>query len=305
MKPNSLLFCGAPKALLAACALATALGARADLLGEIKARGHMVLAHRDASIPFSYVDGQGRVMGYSMDLCHRLAQAVRTHLQLPTLPVKYLPVTSSTRIPAIAERRADLECGSTTNNAERRKRVDYTIAHFISSSRLIVRKDARIATLQDLAGKKVVSTRGSTNLKTLRRLDAEQLLRLDILEAEGHAEAFAMVVDGRAAAFAMDDVLLYGLRASAATPERYEVVGKVMSIEPYAIMLPKNEPAFKKVIDTEMRRIILDREIHALYKQWFESPIPPANINLQLPMPFFLRDSFKFPSDKVDDWYKD
>ncbi|MDG5976079.1 putative substrate-binding periplasmic (PBP) ABC transporter protein [Hydrogenophaga taeniospiralis CCUG 15921] len=288
-----------------ACALVLAPAVHADLLDEIKARKHMVLAHRDASIPFSYVDGQGRVMGYSIDICHRLVEAVRVHLALPALDVKYLPVTSSTRITAIAQRQADLECGSTTNNAERRKQVDYTVAHFVSSSRLVVRKRSGVTALTDLAGQKVVSTKGSTNLKTLKRLNAEQALRLDILEAEGHAEGFTMVADGRAAAFAMDDVLLYGLIATAERPDDYAVVGKVMSIEPYAIMLPKNEPAFKRLINEAMRRIILDREIYPIYQRWFESPIPPRGTNLKLPMPFFLRDSFKYPSDRVDDWYKD
>ncbi len=288
-----------------ACALLQIPDARADLLDEIKARKYMVLAHRDASIPFSYVDENGQVMGYSIDLCQRLVEAVRTHLGLPTLAVKFLPVTSSTRISAIAERQADLECGSTTNNAERRKQVDYTVAHFVSSSRLVVRKSTGVKTLADLRNRKVVSTKGSTNLKTLKRLNTENALQLVILEAEGHAEGFAMVVDGRADAFAMDDVLLYGLIANAERPADYAVVGKVMSIEPYAIMLPKNEPAFKKVINEAMRKIILDREIYPIYQRWFEAPIPPKGINLKLSMPFFLRDSFKYPSDRVDDWYKD
>lgn len=288
-----------------ACAVLLMTDAHADLLDEIKARKHMVLAHRDASIPFSYVDDKGQVMGYSIDLCLRLVEAVRAHLALPSLPVKYLPVTSSSRLTAIAERKADLECGSTTNNAERRKLVDYTVAHFMSSSRLVVRKSTGINGLPDLRGRKVVSTQGSTNIKTLRRLNKENALGLDIVEAVGHAEAFAMVAKGEADAFAMDDVLLYGLMATAERPADYAVVGKVMSIEPYAIMLPKNEPAFKKVVNETMRKLILDREIHPLYERWFENPIPPKGTNLKLPMPFFLRDSFKYPSDRVDDWYKD
>lgn len=303
---NSTLVIGSAAAQTAAVVLALAAApAHADLLDEIAARKYMVLAHRDASIPFSYVDDQGRVMGYSIDLCHRLVEAVRVHLKLPKLDVKYLPVTSSTRITAIAQRKADLECGSTTNNAERRKQVDYTIAHFVSSSRLVVRTSSGVKALTDLVGQKVVSTKGSTNLKTLKRLNAEQVLRLDILEAEGHAEGFAMVADGRAAAFAMDDVLLYGLIATSEKPDDYAVVGKVMSIEPYAIMLPKNEPAYRRLINGAMRNVIMDREIYPLYQRWFESPIPPKGNNLKLPMPFFLRDSFKYPSDRVDDWYKD
>lgn len=281
-----------------ACACAAAQGGE---LEKIRASGEIVLAHRDASIPFSYLDADKQPVGYSMDLCLKIVEAVRRELKLPQLAVRYLPVTSASRIPAIAEGKASLECGSTTNNAERRKRVDYTIAHFISAARLLVRAGSGVERLEDLAGKTAVSTRGTTNIKLLQGANDERLLKMKILEAADHAEAFAMVGTGKAEAFAMDDVLLFGLRANAPKPQDFQVVGKPMSIEPYAIMLPKDDAAFKKVVDAEMRRIIFSGEIHPIYQRWFTQPIPPRGINLELPMSYMLKESFRFPSDKVGD----
>jgi ABC-type amino acid transport substrate-binding protein len=220
---------------------------------------------------------------------------------LPTLGINYLSVTSSTRIPSIAQGKAAMECGSTTNTAERRKQVDYTIAHFISSARFLVRSDAGLGKVDDLANRTVVSTKGSTNLKTLERINAERALHMKIVEAADHGEAFSMVMQKKADAFAMDDVLLFGLRANSGQPEVTTVMGKPMTIEPYAIMLPKGDVALKRIVDTEMRRIILSGEINAIYRKWFEQPIPPKGINLALPMPYMLKDSFKYPSDKVAD----
>lgn len=281
-----------------ACACTVAQGGE---LEKIRASGEIVLAHRDASIPFSYLDADKQPVGYSMDLCLKIVEAVRRELKLPQLAVRYLPVTSASRIAAIAEGKASLECGSTTNNAERRKRVDYTIAHFISAARLLVRTGSGVERLEDLAGKTAVSTRGTTNIKLLQGANDERLLKMKILEAADHAEAFAMVGAGKADAFAMDDVLLFGLRANAPKPQDFQVVGKPMSIEPYAIMLPKGDAAFKKVVDAEMRRIIFSGELHPIYQRWFTQPIPPRGINLELPMSYMLKESFRFPSDKVGD----
>jgi ABC-type amino acid transport substrate-binding protein len=277
-------------------------GSAASQIDRIRATQEIVIAHRDASIPFSYLDDRQQPIGYTMDLCAKLVTALERELKIPAIKVRYLPVTSATRISAIADGLAAMECGSTTNTAERRKKVDYTIAHFISASRLLVRTDAGINTLDDLQGKSVVSTKGTTNIKTLERVGRERVLRLQVLEAQDHAEGFAMVRDHKAAAFAMDDVLLYGLRANSGEPDAFKVIGKSMSIEPYAIVLPKGDAAFKKIVDAEMRRIILSGEIKPLYRKWFEQPIAPKGINLALPMPAMLKDSFKFPSDKVADF---
>lgn len=276
-------------------------GTHAGQIDKIRATHEIVIAHRDASIPFSYLDEVSRPIGYTMDLCARIVSALERELKIAPIAVRYLPVTSATRIDAIAQGRAAMECGSTTNTASRREKVDYTIAHFISASRLLVRTDANIDRLEDLEGKLVVSTKGTTNIQTLERVNRERGLRLRVLAAQDHAEGFSMVQNRQAAAFAMDDVLLYGLRASAQQPEAFKVIGKSMSIEPYAIVLPKDDPAFKKLVDAEMRRIIQSGEIKPIYHRWFEQAIPPRGINLSLPMPAMLRDSFRYPSDKVAD----
>ena len=285
--------------LLFACL--SAMSAGADTLDTIRASGEITLAHRNASIPFSYVDADGRPMGYAVDLCLKLAEAIKRELKMNKLNVKYLLVTPDKRLSAISEGQATLECGSTTNNAERRKVVDFTIPHFISMARLLVRTDARIDALPQLAGRTVVSTKGTTPLDRLRRTNDDNSLNMKIVEAQDHAQAFAMVAGGQAAAFAMDDVLLFGLRANAPKPEDFQVIGKPMTIEPYAIMLPKGDAALKKVVDQEMRRIIQSGEINAIYAKWFTQPIPPKGINLALPMQHMLKDSFKYPSDKVGD----
>lgn len=272
-----------------------------SMLENIRNTREITIAHRDASIPFSYLNANQQPIGYAMDLCLKVVDAIKRELKLPSLDVKYLKVTSATRIPAITQGQAALECGSTTNTVERRKEVDYTIAHFISSARFLVRVDSKIERLEDLEAKQVVSTRGSTNLKTLERVNAERGLKMKVIEAADHGEAFNQVAQKKADAFAMDDVLLFGLRANATEPQAFKVIGKPMTIEPYAIMLPKGDTAFKRVVDTEIRRIILSGEINAMYRKWFEQPIPPKGINLNLPMPFMLKDSFKFPSDKVAD----
>lgn len=272
-----------------------------DMLDQIRSSQAITIAHRDTSIPFSYLDAEQKPIGYAMDLCLKVVDAIKRELKIPALKVNYLSVTSATRIPSIAQGKAAMECGSTTNTAERRKSVNYTIAHFISSARFLVRKDSALLKLEDLENRVVVSTKGSTNIKTLERINAERGLKMKVLEAADHGEAFSMVAQKKADAFAMDDVLLFGLRANSAQPDAYSVIGKPMTIEPYAIMLPRGDAAFKKLVDAEMRRIILSGEINAIYRKWFEQPIPPKGINLNLPMPYMLRDSFKYPSDKVAD----
>lgn len=287
--------------LLAVLCAGMAAASAAAELDRIRQAGKIVVAHRESSIPFSYLDANQRPVGYSMDICARVVNAIRAQLKMPDLPVEYLMVTASTRVPAIASHKASLECGSTTNTAERRKQVDYTIPHFISLSRFLVKKASGIQRIEDLAGKRVVSTKGTTSLTVFRRLDKELGLRATVQEADDHAAAFAAVAKGEADAFVMDDVLLYGLRAVAAKPDDFVVVGKPLTIEPYAIMLPKDEPAFKALVGDEIRRLIRTGEIYQLYTKWFERPVPPKGVVMQMPMSFLLRDSFKFPSEKVGD----
>ena len=235
--------------LLATAAAAHTAGALADELDRMRSTGEIVLARRESSLLFSYLDANNEPVGYSVDPCLRVVEALRKELKMSALKVRWLPVTSASRNPAIAEKRASLECGSTTNNAERRKLVDYTIAHFIASSRFLVKTDKGIAQMQDLAGKRVISTKVTTNVKALYRLNEEHGLKMDIAEASDHAEAFGAVQANKADAFAMDDVLLYGLLAISSNPKSFAVVGKPMTVERYAMMMPKGELALKAIVD--------------------------------------------------------
>jgi ABC-type amino acid transport substrate-binding protein len=284
-------------------ALATALTILACLpaqagpvLDEIRNKGRIVIAHRESSVPFSYVDG-GKPVGYAVDLCRRVAEAVKNRLGLRTMAVEYVKVTPADRIPVIVERRADLECGSTTNNAERRQKVAFTVPHYLTGARYLVRADSEIDDLQSFKGKKLVSTTGTTPLKAIIKANGERLLGITVIEAPDHARAVEMVEKGEADGFAMDDVLLYGLRAGRPDPNKLKVVGKFLTVEALSIMLAKDDPEFKQMVDDEMKRLVTSREAHALYERWFASPIPPKNAPLNIPMTYLLKDLWKYPTD--------
>lgn len=285
-------------ALVAALVLAGGSATAGPVLDRIKERGKIVIAHRESSVPFSYVVDR-KPMGYAVDLCLRVAEAVRKNLQLKTLPIEYVQVTPADRIAAVAEGRADLECGSTTNNAERRQKVAFTVPHYITGARFMVRADSSIDSLAGFEGKKLVSTKGTTPLKAISAANRERLLGIQILEAPDHARAREMVERGEADGFAMDDVLLFGLIAGSADPSKLKVVGKFLTIEPLSIMLPKDDPAFKRIVDDEMKRLISTREAHAIFERWFMRPIPPKNTALNLPMSYLLKDFWKYPTDQV------
>jgi glutamate/aspartate transport system substrate-binding protein len=292
MKVSSVLWMAA----LAAAAGAAHAGAALD---RIRERGAIVIAHRESSVPFSYLDADKKPVGYAMDLCLQIASAVRRKLGAPGLPVKYVMVTAATRIAAVAEGKADMECGSTTNNAERRQKVAFTIPHYVTGARYLVRTDSPIDALAHFEGRKLVSTKGTTPLKAIEQANRERLLRINVLEAPDHAKAVDMVEAGEADGFVMDDVLLYGLRAGRKDPEKLKVVGKFLTIEPLAIMLPKDDAEYKRVVDDEMRRLIYSREAYTIFDRWFTQPIPPKNKPLNLPMNYLLRDYWKYPTDQV------
>ena len=253
-------------------------------LKKVKDSGSITLGHRESSVPFSYYDDKQQVVGYAMDLCNKIADAVKKELKLDKLEVKLNPVTSATRIPLMANGTVDLECGSTTNNLERQQQVSFTITHFVTANRFVSKKAANLLTVDSLKGKTITSTSGTTNIKQITEIGGQKNLGLNILPAKDHAEAFLMVETDRAAAFVMDDILLYSLVASAKTPGNYVISKDALSVEPYGIMLRREDPAFKKVVDTEMSRIYKSGEINAIYDKWFTKPIPPKGINLNLPM---------------------
>lgn len=268
-------------------------------LDHIKQTGRMVLAHRESAVPFSYLDGDKKPVGYALDLCLKLAEAVRKKLDMKTLAIEFLLVTPTNRIAVVAEGRADLECGATTNNAERRQKVAFTVPHYIAGARYMVRADSPIEQLAMFEHKKLVSTQSTTPLKIVRQANNERLLGITLIEVPDHGKAVEMVQSGEADGFVMDDVLLYGLISASPDPAKLKVVGKFLTIEPLAIMLRRDDPAFKKILDEEMKRLIRSREAHAIYDRWFNKPIPPRNRPLNLPMNYLLKDFWRFPSDWV------
>ena len=287
-------------ALLAALALAGTAAAQEGTLKKIKDSGAITIGHRDASVPFSYYDDRQQPVGYAMDLCHRIVDAVKKDLNMPKLEVKYQLVTSANRIPLMANGTIDLECGSTTNNLERQKQVGFTITHFVTANRWVAKKSAKLHSLDALKGKTIVSTAGTTNIKQITEINSQKNLGMNIISANGHPEAFQMVETGRAAAFVMDDILLYSLAAQSRNPKDYEISSTALSVEPYGIMLRKDDAAFKKVVDAAMVNIYKSGEINKIYDKWFQKPIPPKGLNLNVPMSAQFKKVVQHPTDSGD-----
>ena len=287
-------------ALLAAAALAAPAAAQEGTLKKIKDSGSITIGHRDASVPFSYYDDKQQPVGYAMDLCMKIVDAVKAELKMPKIDVKYQLVTSANRIPLMANGTIDLECGSTTNNLERQKQVWFTITHFVTANRWVAKQSAHLNKLADLKGKTIVSTAGTTNIKGMTEINAAQNLGMSIISANGHSEAFQMVETGRAAAFAMDDILLYSLVAQARNPKDYAISAEATSVEPYGIMLRKDDAAFKKVVDAAMTNVLESGQINAIYGKWFLKPVPPKGINLNVPMSAQFKNVIAKPTDSGD-----
>jgi len=272
----------------------------AGTLKKIKDTGAITLGHRESSLPFSYYDDRQQVVGYAMDLCYRIVEAVKSELKLAKLDVRLNPVTSATRIPLMANGTIDLECGSTTNNLERQKQVSFTITHFVTANRFVSKKSANLKTVDDLKGKTVVSTSGTTNIKQITEIGAQKGLNLNILAAKDHAEAFLIVETGRAAAFVMDDILLYSLVAGSKSPQDYVISTDALSVEPYGIMLRRDDAPFKKVVDEAMVATYRGGAINAIFDKWFLKPIPPKGINLNVPMSASFKKVTASPTDSGD-----
>lgn len=269
-------------------------------LKKIKETGAISLGVRDSSIPFSFIDDKQSHQGYSIDLCMRIVSAVRKQLGRTELEVKTLAVTSATRIPLMANGTIDLECGSTTNNMERQNQVAFAPTTFVTATRLLAKKSSNIKSLNDMKGKTIVSTSGTSNLKLITQLNADRNLGMTVLTAKDHAEAFLMVETGRAVAFAMDDVLLASLAAFSKSPADYAITDEALSVEPYGIMLRKDDPAFKKVVDAAISDVLTSGDINRIYAKWFLQPIPPKNLILAFPMSKELKAAAAKPTDSGD-----
>ena len=267
-------------------------------LDKVKASGTMTLAYRESSIPFSYLDDKAQPVGFAHEICLKIVDDVKKATGRADLKVALQSVTSANRIPLLQNGTIDIECGSTTNNSARGKQVQFATNYFYTGTRFLVKAGTAIKTIDDLKGKTIVSTTGTTNFQILRNLNEQSKLGMDLLGAKDHAESALMVESGRAVAFGMDDILLYGLRASSQNPASLAVVGEPIQVEPSAIMLRLDDPAFKKLVDATLANLMASGEFTKLYTKWFMSPIPPKGINLNAPMSKELVDNMKALSDK-------
>lgn len=286
-------------ALCVAAAISAPLSA-AELTGTLKKiaeTGTITLGIRESSIPFSYLDDANKPIGYSIDLCDLIVADVKKALNKPGLVVKHVPVTSQTRIPLMTNSTIDLECGSTTNSKERQKQVAFGVSTFVTAVRMAVKSNANIKSLDDLNGKPVVTTTGTTSDRYIKQNEQGHNLDVKNLYGKDHAESFMMLDSGRAEAFVMDDILLAGFIAGAKNPKDFAIVGPALSVEPYGIMLRKDDPEFKTLVDNTLKGVMKSGEINKLYAKWFTQPIPPKNINLNLPMSDKLKEAIKNPND--------
>jgi glutamate/aspartate transport system substrate-binding protein len=270
-------------------------------LQKVKELGYITVGHREASVPFSYLDDKRQPVGFAIDICAKIVDAVKRELKLDKLEVRYQLVTASTRIPLLANGTIDLECGNTTNNAERQQQVWYTNTHFLTASRFVSKVESRIGSVNDLKGKTVVSPAGSTNIKQALEFNNRLNLGMTIVPAQDQGEAFLMVETGRAVAFVQDDIVLAGLIANAKDPKAYVISEDAFSKpEPYGIMLRKDDTAFKAVADAATSALYTSPEIAALYAKWFMQAIPPKGVNLNIPMSPAMKRAFEKPTDSPD-----
>lgn len=270
-------------------------------LKKIKDNGTITLGVRESSIPFNYNLGGVRQVGYSYDIMMRAVDAVKAELKMTNLQVREIPVTPQNRITLIQNGTVDIECSSTTNNLERQKQVAFSNTIFIIGTRLMTKKDSGIKDFADLKGKNVVTTAGTTSERLLRKMNDEQNMDMNIISAKEHGQSFLTLESGRAAAFMMDDALLYGERAKARNPNDWVVVGTPQSREAYGCMMRRDDPQFKKAVDNTIAKLMKSGEINGIYNKWFLQPVPPKGLNLNFPLSEDMKNLFKNPNDKALD----
>jgi len=261
-------------------------------LKKIKESKTVTLGYRESAIPFSYVTTTGEAIGYSIDLCNAVAEDVTTELEGLEIEVRYRKVTAETRIAAVRSGEIDLECGSTTANFERKKLVAFSPIFFIAGTKLLVPRDSTITSYRDLRGKTVVVTAGTTNEAAVRAISDKQKLGIKLLIGADHGQSFQMLTEGKADAFATDDVLLYGLLATTKSGDRYHVVGDYLSYDPYGLMYRKDDSDFGAIVDRTFTRLAQSRELVQLYNKWFQQRLPTGE-TLDLPMSPQLEEVFR------------
>lgn len=294
------------KHFIAVAILATAAcGAYAqatDTIGKIKASGNVTMGVRESSGALSYTLGDGKYAGYHYEICQRILGNLEKAVGRK-LDVKYLPVTSQNRIPLVQNGTVDIECGSTTNNAARQKDVAFVVTTYVEEVRIAVKANSGITSINQLNGKSVATTTGTTSVQLLRK--HERATGVDFKEVFGkdHADSFLLLESGRADAFVMDGQILAGNIATSKNPADYRIVGEVLSVEPIAIMIRKDDPAFKKLADDTVKNLITSGELARIYDKWFVQPIPPKNTRVGLPLSEATKAAWANPNDKAAEEY--
>ena len=278
--------------------LGAAHAQEAGTLKKIKDSGVITIGNRESSFGFSYNDGSGAPVGYSIDICVKIVDAIKTELKLPKIEIKYQAVTSQNRIPLVSNGTVDIECGSTTNLVERQKDVAFSPDIFRYNVRMAVKASSGIKTIADLQGKSVVTTTGTTSFRLLREADKGKNLDVTQLSGKDHSDSFLLVESGRAAAFVLDDILLAGQIANAKNPKDYLITGESLRTENQALMYRKDDPQFKAVVDRVVGGMMKSGEMEKLYNKWFMSPIPPKGINISYPLNAETKEGFANPSSK-------
>ncbi|MBK9394197.1 MAG: transporter substrate-binding domain-containing protein [Uliginosibacterium sp.] len=273
-------------------------------LKKVKETGVITLGIRESSFPLSYLDAEQKPVGYHIDICNRIADAVKAKLALGKLEVKHQAVTSQNRIPLVVNGTVDLECGSTTNNADRQKQVAFAPTTFVTNVRMAVKKASGIKDLDNLGGKPVATTTGTTSVQLMRSHEKGKNIDFKEVYGKDHADSFLMLETDRAVAFVMDDNLLAGLIASAKAPNDYAIVGTALSVEPIAIMLRKDDPQFKALVDDTVKTLAKSGELNKLYTKWFLLPIPPKGVNMNFQMSEPLKALMASPNDNPAETYK-
>ncbi|SMG51502.1 glutamate/aspartate ABC transporter substrate-binding protein [Paraburkholderia susongensis] len=268
-------------------------------LAKIQQSGVIAIGHRETSVPFSYVDANNEVIGFSQDLCNKVIEAVKVKTKRPDLKVRFIPVTSQNRIPLVQNGTVDLECGVTTNLAARQSQVTFADTFFVATTRLLTRKDSGIKDFPDLAGKTVVTNQGTTSERILRKMNEDKKMNMQIISAKDYGEGRLTLESGRAAAYMMDDVLLAGTRTLTAKPSDWIITGTPQSSEAYGFMMRRDDPEFRKLVNGTLEQVMKGPEIHTMYDRWFVKPVPPKNISFDFPMSASLKQLYATPNDKA------
>ena len=288
---------------IALAAAMVAVGAHADTLKKIKESGSVTMGVRESSGALSYTLGDGKYAGFHYEVCTRVLADIQKSLGLAKLDVKYQPVTSQNRIPLVQNGTVDIECGSTTNNATRQKDVSFAVTTYVEEVRIAVKGASGITSIAQLKDKSVATTTGTTSVQLLRKHERANGVDFKEVFGKDHADSFLLLESGRADAFVMDGQILAGNIAKSKNPADYKIVGEVLSVEPIAIMLRKDDPAFKKAVDDSIIAMMKSGEIAKLYDKWFMQPIPPSNTKVGLPASDATKAAWASPNDKPVEEY--